>query len=163
MELDQSKLKSVLDYDQESGVFVWKIGPNRSIKAGTVAGRIDRLGYTRVQINGKSYLSHRLAWLFVFGEMPSMHIDHTDGNPRNNAISNLRLATSVQNMQNTRKPYAHARSGLLGAAWNNSKQKWSSAITVGGKRKHLGTFKTKEEAHAKYIEAKRIYHEFCTV
>jgi hypothetical protein len=83
-------------------------------------------------------------------------IDHIDGNPLNNAISNLRLATKTQQQQNTRVR-ARNRSGLKGAIYHTDRKVWTSRIKVDGKRIFLGTFHTAEEAHDAYCEAATKY------
>ena len=40
--------------------------------------------------------AHRLAWLFVYGEMPSGKIKHIDKNKANNAIDNLTCGQTEQ-------------------------------------------------------------------
>ena len=85
-------------------------------------------------------------------------IDHIDGNPSNNAIANLRLATSSQQKQNKRVQ-SNNRSGLKGAFYHACRKgkKWRSQIKVGDKLIFLGYFHTPEEAHAAYCEAAREY------
>jgi hypothetical protein len=52
-------------------------------------------------VDYERYLASRLAWLFVYGEWPSELIDHVDRNYSNDAIANLRQATSLQNHWNS--------------------------------------------------------------
>lgn len=69
------------------------------------SGRIlegnERNGYLRVNlINGHRSI-HRLVWETFKGEIPEgMVIDHIDGNRSNNSLSNLRLVTQSENMDN---------------------------------------------------------------
>ena len=51
----------------------------------------------------------------------------------------------------------------LGASWHEGRQKWQAQIYINGKAKYLGLFKTKEEAHAAYLAAKRELHPFSTI
>jgi len=67
-------------------------------------------------VDGRNYKAHRLAWLWCHGPIPEgLEVDHKDSNPANNAISNLRLATSQQQKANTksRKP-GHPKGGATG-------------------------------------------------
>ncbi len=54
--INQSALKELLSYDEKTGVFTW-IKKRQNVVVGRVAGHIDRLGYERITISGKIYLS----------------------------------------------------------------------------------------------------------
>lgn len=85
-------------------------------------------------------------------------VDHKDGDGLNNRRSNLRLATYGQNAMNSR-PRKGSKSGLKGAYWWDGR--WFSAIQVGGVKRHLGFFRSAEEAHAAYCRAaKELHGEF---
>ncbi|WP_054442372.1 HNH endonuclease signature motif containing protein, partial [Enterobacter cloacae] len=98
--INQSTLKELLSYDEKTGVFTW-IKKRQNVVVGRVAGHIDRLGYERITISGKIYLSHRLAWLYVHGYLPEKEIDHINRIRNDNRIANLREATSQLNSLNT--------------------------------------------------------------
>lgn len=87
--------------------------------------------------------------------------DHRDGNGLNNQRTNLRTATSAQNAWNVR-PHKDGESRFKGVSRNSKKGKpWIAGIGVDGKRRHLGTFATEEDAaHAYAIAAKELYGEF---
>ena len=94
----------------------------------------------------------------IFDE--SLLIDHIDNNPLNNRIENLRLCNLSENARNANKRVDNS-SGYKGVSWHKQSSKWVAQITVNGKRKHLGFFKDKEEAHEAYCEAsKAIYGDF---
>lgn len=158
--LSAKRLREILDYNPETGVFTWRVRAG-SRMPGTIAGSPDDLGYIKIAIRKKDYRAHRLAWLYVYGEWPADMVDHIDGNPGNNAITNLRDVSTVVNQQNLRKAKSTNKSGLIGVS---RKAKCSTArIKVGGKVLFLGCFKTDEEAHAAYLEAKRLLHSGCTI
>ena len=118
------------------------------------------------QLPTGKYMVHRLAWLLFYGRWPNGHIDHINGDPSDNRISNLREASHAVNMQNQRRPHKNSRSQLLGASLDTSRTRpnpWRAQITVNGKTKRIGWFKTAEEAHAAYIAVKRMLHEGCTI
>lgn len=155
-----SYVRQILDYDPETGIFVWRVKRNNRIPAGSVAGRDNGLGYIRIGINGRNYKAHRLAWLITYGQWPSKHIDHIDGNRANNMISNLREASVSQNSMN-RKLSIINTSGYKGVYWHTQVYKWQARIMIHGKAKHLGLFDTAEEAHAAYcLAADRLHGEF---
>jgi hypothetical protein len=162
--LTAERLRELLNYDPDTGVFTRKTSAGGEC-AGKIAGTRRRYRKTRIEIgigiDYADYRAHRLAWLYVYGKWPVGHIDHKDGNPLNNAISNLREATGSLNGQNLRKARRDNKSGLLGVSPN--RLRWSASIKADGRKHHLGTFDTAEEAHAAYVAAKRKLHEGCTI
>lgn len=164
----QAYLREWFDYDPETGFFTWKneprlIGPCLGKRAGTT----DRYGYVRIGVPGFYQIqAHRLAWIYVHGKtIGGAEIDHIDGNPSNNAISNLRLATSSQQKMNKRVQ-SNNRSGLKGAYYHacHKGKKWRSQIKVGDQLIFLGYFHTPEEAHAAYAAAAVVHFgEFARV
>ena len=81
-------------------------------------------------------------------------VDHKDTDPSNNAIWNLRLATSTEQKQN-KKVQSNNRSGLKGAYYHacHKGKKWRSQIKVGDRLIFLGYFHTAIEAHEAYASA----------
>jgi len=173
--LTQELLKEFLDYNQETGVFVWKERDVSYFKlewhqkkwntryAGKVAGCTKPDGYKYVAIFKHLYYAHRLAWLYVYGEWPKNDVDHIDGNPSNNKISNLRDISRSLNGQNQRKAQKRSKSGLLGACWCPRDEVWVSQIFANGKRHFLGNFQDKYSAHEAYVQAKRRLHPGGTI
>lgn len=156
--LTQEYVQSLLKYDPETGNFVWLSGKTK----GKLAGFSQSLGYIQICINGKFYYAHRLAWLYTHGEWPTKLIDHIDGRRANNAIDNLRQASSVENGQNQRKAQSDNKtSGLLGVSKKNGR--WRAAIKAGGKSIHIGTFDTPTDAHEAYLRVKRNVHKGCLI
>jgi len=161
IELTVARLRELLAYDPEAGVFVWLVGRGRAA-AGAVAGTLARDGYLRIGVDGQGCAAHRLAWLMHYGEWPTGQIDHRDGCRTNNRIANLRDVTTSVNNQNQRKARADNKScGLLGVTANCGR--WMAQIQVDRKKRRLGLFDTPERAHAAYLEAKRELHEGCTI
>jgi hypothetical protein len=159
--VDIDQIRSVLEYDSTSGEMRWKVnkGPAR---AGNRAGSVAKDGYRHAYVFGKTFQEHRLAWFMFYGVWPEQYIDHIDGNPSNNAISNLRDVSATINQQNQRRPNKKNKSsGYLGATFSDGK--FSARIRVDGKPRYLGRFATAEEAHSAYLQAKRKLHEGCTI
>jgi hypothetical protein len=162
MTLTADKLKDVLDYAPDTGVFVWLIRPSKAVKAGTVAGCLEkRIGYITIGIAKHIYKAHRLAWLYVNGQWPEGFIDHINGIKSDNRIANLRIVFADGNSQNIRKPNRRNKSGFMGVIWFQNK--WRASMSVNGKTKWLGDYSTPEEAHQVYLAAKRMYHAACTI
>jgi hypothetical protein len=55
------------------------------------------------------------------------------------------------------------RGGLLGVHWSTQKNTWKAEIKTHGKKRHLGFFGDKHEAHQAYLKAKREIHAGCTI
>lgn len=113
-------------------------------------------GYLRAVIGAKSFRLHRLVWLWHHGVLPTLHIDHIDGNRANNRIENLREASRSINAQNQRERHSHNTSGFLGV--HAFRDKFMARISLGGKRHFLGYHDTAEAAYAAYLDAKRRMH-----
>lgn len=163
----RERLKELLIYNPDTGVFTWRIKPCDRIMAGAIASNVSKThGYVRIGIDGKRYMAHRLAWLYMTGKWPILEIDHKDGLRANNKWGNLREATSAVNHQNMHWPKARNKVGLLGVSPNNNgtgKKPFSAFIKYGGKVRNLGNFATAQEAHEAYLVAKRKHHEGCTI
>lgn len=148
MELTQDKLKAILKYNPEIGIFKW-------LKNNKVAGGRHNQGYENISIKKKRYLSHRLAWLYIYGYMPNF-IDHINGNRKDNRIKNLRSVNRQENQRNM-KLHKSNKSGFCGVCYNSNKNKWRAYIVINNKQKSLGVFKNKEEAIKARMEANILY------
>ena len=134
------RIKELLNYFPETGVFEWKTITSNCVKAGSKAGGPNTKGYFSISIEGRAYKSHRLAWLYVYGEDPGGYeIDHIDLDKANNRISNLRPATRKQNNENIAIPKNNT-SGVRGVSYNKQNETWSAYIYHNKKRIHLGSF-----------------------
>lgn len=92
-----------------------------------------------------------------YGVWPSQQIDHINENRDDNRITNLRLATSVQQgcNQGLRK---NNTSGFKNIHWDKQHQHWQARIRINGKRVFLGGHSTAEKAFAVYCAAALKYH-----
>lgn len=147
LELDY--LKSILQYDPDTGNFIWINHFGRRIVAGSIAGALNK-GYIEIGINLKKYKAHRLAWFYMTGKWPQRNIDHKDRNKVNNRWNNLREATDSQNHANSKIQKTNT-SGFKGVRFLQNK--FHAGITVNGKGIYLGSRPTPEEAHELYKEA----------
>jgi hypothetical protein len=159
--LTQRRLKELLSYDPDTGIFTWLIS-GRRILFGSKAGHIESNGYIRIGIEGKRYQAHRLAWLYQFGHFPEYELDHIDLNGSNNKIENLREANRRNNAAN-RAVMSNNRLGVKGVyfAGEGRAKPYRAVITVNKAPKKLGYFATAEEASAAHLaEAQRHFGRF---
>ena len=156
--MNQEYLKSILNYDAETGLFTWKVKMGSLATIGKVAGSLHREGYICIMILGKEYKAHRLAFLYMTGSFPNI-VDHINSVKNDNRWENLRECTKLENAHN-RKLSPLNTSGIKGVSWCESKSKWIGAVTYKGKQTAKG-FRTKEEAAA-YVQTLRsnLHKEF---
>jgi hypothetical protein len=154
-------IRSVLAYDPLTGDFVWKSHKRRPDLIGKRAGSPTNTGYWAIAIHNEKRLAHRLAWLYMTGELPRNHIDHINGNKLDNRFKNLREVSRFGNLQNMRKPTKANKSGFLGVSAHQGK--WRVQILVNGERIRISGFATPEAAYQRYLELKRKLHTTCTI
>lgn len=182
-ELSHSFVLSILDYNKDTGVFVWRKRTPEMFKdgyrskegncnrwnkqfAGKIAGceRKDKnrkdFGRKTISINDTLYYANVIAWFYVYEEWPTVDVDHIDRDASNDAINNLRLATNSQNRSNQTKNKNNS-TGYKGVSFSNRAKRFTASITKDSKKNHLGYFDSAEEAHAAYCEAAReLFGEF---
>lgn len=150
------KLLSV-DSSSPSGLR-WKVARGK-VKPGAVAGTLRSDGYWQVCIERKIRPSHRIIWAIGNNQDPgNLQIDHIDGNPANNSLENLRLATIQENQWNRVNLARNNKSGSQGVSWREDKRKWRARIKLNQKDISLGSFDSMEEAIAARIQAEVKYY-----
>ena len=157
MTLSQERLKELLDYDPETGVFRWRVRTNGRICVGDIAGSVHIKGHRYIGVDRGLYFAHRLAWLYMTGQWPLDQIDHKNTLPDDNRWENLRLATRSQNIANARKLKRGGTSRFKGVYWIKADRKWSAQIRVRGKLIILGRFNDEQAAHEAYMKAATKY------
>ena len=151
--LSQDRLKELLHYDPETGVFTWPPGtggkgrPHHPKRAGGDDGQ----GYYRIWVEGRFYRSTHIAWLYMTGELPSAQIDHADKNSLNDRWNNLRLATQNQNKANS-GAYKNNSLGVKGVRLHRNGHN-EALLRFNGKLVYLGCYRTLAEAKAVYDAA----------
>jgi len=161
MKLTQERLKEVLSYDPETGVFVRKITANNNkAKKGDLAGHLNKIGYLEMKVDGKRYYAHRLAWLYVNGYFPELNIDHINRKRNDNRIKNLREASQQCNVRNAKMKSSN-KSGITGVCWYKPSKKWKAQITS-GTTINLGHFKDFNDAvKARWCAEKKYNYPNC--
>jgi hypothetical protein len=158
--LSVGRVRELFSYGPSTGVFTRNVKTQANAKVGSAAGTISA-EYVMISIDNQLYSAHRLAWLHTFGVWPTYHIDHIDGDKRNNRLANLRDVARTVNMQNRKSAQSSNQSGLAGAMKNGNS--WMARIRTNGDTKYLGTFPTAFQAHKAYLAAKRELHEGNTI
>lgn len=151
--LTQKRLKEVLHYNPDNGLFYWLVARQR-INVGQIAGYTDSRGYITIAIDGGHHKAHRLAWVYTHGYFPEHGMDHLDRNKSNNCIENLREVSQSCNMRNTGNPKNNS-SGVKGVSFCNRTGKWHTKIVVPGKQHFLGYYKSFHNAACARLAAEQ--------
>ena len=158
--LTQERLKELLHYNPDTGIFINLTQRRGRAKKGVVAGWKNTYGYINIRVDYKVYKAHRLAWLYVHGNFPEKSLDHINEIKYDNYMINLRLATVQENNHNISTSNKNNASGLRGVCWHKFSGKWRAQIKINGNIKHLGLFNTSDEASEAYLAAKKELHPF---
>ena len=160
--LTQAKLKEVIEYDPNTGEFLW-LGRERFGSRGDSPRGTSAKGYHRFQVRGKKYMAHRLAWLYVYGEWPSQ-IDHINQDKKDNRIKNLREVTTSENCQN-RPLRADNLTGHKGVfAYRRAKDiAWVMQISTSSTTRVKEVYDTYADAVAAYERLAKLHHTHAPV
>lgn len=150
--LTQTRLKELLHYNPDTGIFMHKVGSPYKTK-GAIAGTFNQR-YFKMKLDCEHYVMHRLAWLYMTGEYPEFEIDHRDGDGTNNSWTNLRSATRSQNCSN-RATHKNNKSGVKGVSWMKRNKKWIAYVSLNKKIHYLGLFLNIDDAK-EAVRLKRI-------
>ena len=153
--LSQSRLMELFHYDPDTGIFTRRIRSAR-MPAGSLANSLDiTTGYIRFGVDGKLQYAHRMAWLYVYGDMPNKPtIDHINRIRTDNRIANLREATFSEQSCNVSKRKQKLTSQHIGVHWCKVMNSYEAMIRRNGIRYKLGYFDNEHDAGLAYIEAK---------
>ena len=159
-------LHECFDYNAETGVLIWRKRPEyhfkrnkdmrmfHSLFSGKEAGSKNMSGGLVLHMDRKMYWVHRVIYKMMTGKEPDHHIDHVNLDRCDNRWVNLRPATRSQNGGNRPMNRTNPH-GLKGVSfWQG---KFKAQIGVKGKKIHLGSFDTKEQAHEAYCKAAKEY------
>jgi len=154
--ITQERLKELLSYDEETGVFTRNFA-HKGLEKGSVNGYLNPIGYVMISVNNIPMRAHRLAWLYVHGVMPVDCIDHVNHIRSDNMISNLRQASSKDNNRNRSNLRSNS---VFGIRWRADRGSYRVSIGSNGIDINLGSFEDKFEAICarKSAENKYGYH-----
>ncbi len=101
-------------------------------------------------VRGTMFLHHCI----IGFPLNKKEIDHIDGNVLNDCRNNLRIVTHRENTSN-KICHRNGRktSKFVGVSWHKDKELWTAHVTIEGKQKNLGNFKTELEARKVYLNA----------
>ncbi len=153
MKLTQERVKELFDY-RGDGVLVRRVTVCNCARVGDLAGSLHCDGYLQVQIDGPSYLAHRIIWLWHKGYLPEHGLDHIDRNKLNNRIDNPREVGRQCNIRNTGNGKRNS-SGIKGVCWDRTADKWISQIMINRKQIKLGYHSDFTEAVAHRLAAEQ--------
>lgn len=158
--LSLERLKALLHYDPETGLFTWLVSKG-TVKSGKIAGTVGVSGsgreYINIRLDRKQYQGHRLAWFYMTGSWPGHVVDHEDGDGLNNKWLNLREATHNQNHYN-QFLNRNNKSGVKGVNWHKGCQRWRASITYEGRKIHIGLFTSLDEAQVAIEKVRKELH-----
>jgi hypothetical protein len=152
--LTQARLREVLDYDSETGVFTFRIDRGLCGKRGGVVGAKNSCGYLMICIDGIQLAAHRLAWLYTYGYIPENEIDHINRTKTDNRIENLREVSRSCNIRN-RVNSKNNTSGIKGVSWAKERQQWIVRIMVNCREINIGRFDDFSEAACARLAAEQ--------
>lgn len=156
-------LRQILFYHPESGKLFWRKRDIAFFKDGARPAIVackrwntryadkeaftstDRDGYRQGAIFNRRRLAHRVIWALVTGKWPDGPLDHINGNPSDNRISNLRRVSVAENNKNIKRP-CNNTTGVAGVYKCPDSGNWFSRVQCGGKVINLGRYKNFDEA-----------------
>lgn len=154
-------------YDASFGELVWKYRAESSAQWNSkFAGRIAGMKHYQhgrpaavivtVKIFGTKHQikAHRIIYSMLKTPLSVMQeLDHRDGNPLNNRLDNLRLASRMQNMHNIGKKKRNGVYSGLPKGVAKHGPSYRASIMVNRKRIKLGSFSDPELAGKAYRAA----------
>jgi len=160
--LTQERLKELLHYNPDTGIFTHKkrtpdmFSPKgkrnaegccnnwNSRYAGKECGGYNDSGYIVIGIDYRLWRAHRLVFLYMEGALPSKLVDHINHVTDDNRWCNLRAVDHLGNTRNMSIP-KHNTSGIMGVCWDKHHKTWNAKISYMNKTVNLGQFKKKED------------------
>jgi len=143
--LTQKRLKELLNYNPDTGLFTWKVYRSYNAKKGGVAGCFDKDGYVVIRVDDILYKAARLAFLYMDGYFPEGDTDHKFRNVSDNRWNEIRHISHQCNMRNSGISKNNT-SGVVGVYFAKDLKKWKAQICVNYKIIALGSSSDKTKA-----------------
>ena len=162
-------LRELLDYNPETGQLFWRprkrylfkherdyTGFNSTWAGQPALNSVSNKGYLVGTLLNKTLSSHQAIWCLVYGDFPPKGyvIDHINGQPTDNRISNLRCVTHQGNSKN-KKLGSNNNTGQIGVTWDRQAKKWKVSVAKEKKLKFVGRFLDFNEACAARKQAEK--------
>lgn len=148
-DLTADRLRELLRYDPDMGIFTWRVDRGVNRCAGKSAGTPDAEGHLMIRVDYVIYKAHRLAWLYMTGEWPAEVLDHENRIRGDNRWSNIRDANDQKNGWNSASRLP--KTGFRGVTYQDGR--FHAKLWEGKRCIRIGSFKTAEEASAAHIAA----------
>lgn len=145
-QLSITYLDECFSADFNLGILVWNCRPEHHFKtsgicrmwnsrysgkrAGSIVKRNSRYMCYQVEVENEAYLVHRILYAMYHRKWPNQDIGHKDGNPLNNAISNIEDISHKENMKYKKLRHTN-KSGVNGVYWDKSGRVWRISLPKG--------------------------------
>lgn len=139
-----ARLRQQVVYDPATGTFT---------RGGKRVGAPNVDGYIVLRLDGRTYLAHRLAWLYMTGTWPQRGVSFRDHDRANLRWENLRLASVRQTAQGRKVRNKLGVKGVRLTPQGN----YRARIFVDGRTLHLGVYTKLEDAELAYAIAARMH------
>lgn len=151
-------MKRLLAYSEKNGNKYVKVSDQDYNMLKEYRWNVEKSGHTfyaSTKIKGKKVRMHRM----IMHDIGELQVDHINRNGLDNRRENLRKATKDQNRANSGKMRDGVRRRYKGVHFHKGNDLWVAVISIGGKNKTLGYFKTAREAAVAYNKAALFYHK----
>jgi len=159
--ISHGELLNIFRFDFENGKMYWKNpikGRFRGKEAGCKLGSGKKKKYWIVSIKSKYVFRAKAIFYAYYGRVPTLVLDHINGDSLDDRISNLREVTLEQNNWNTKTTARTRRGGLpRGVYREKDKVRFRAQIIFRRQRIPLGLFATPELASEAYQAARKKY------
>ena len=152
------RVRALLHYDPETGVFTWREKRNFAHRltesAGGITKRTDGRAQHVIVVDGRRCYSQRLAWLLVTGRWPIANVCFRNSDPLDLRFTNLYLDTGAAAQLRHAAPARQTATGIRGVI-KVGPTRYQARLKVDQKYVNLGTFDTPECAQKAYVQAKQ--------